>query len=496
MGFEIDRREVAFLQARQRDDVGRTFAWDGRVFRAIFPQSADWVRRLFAMGFLDELVARGYSPAAWMTDYRLDGFPLVVEHEKIWPVVYPQEWTFSMLQDAAVLVCRVAVVAKRYGVNMKDCHGLNVLFDGVEPKFTDLGSFIPDECLGWRPYEEFLRFYCYPLRMWSHNSFLGKLSIFSGNLTPHESYWQYRYPVLRWRGRNPLRRLLRWHLLLRLLPSRPDAEFRRRGWTPGRVLRELLSAGPVKIGSMDLRRVMRGVERIRQDSHSTRWRSYHENLQEKARRFDRIVEIVNSLGQDVATAVDLGGNQGRLSRRLAEETSLERVICIDYDEGAVAAGYRRQRQDPVGDVTFANFDFMGPIVKLRFALPQDRFKADVALALALTHHLLLSQGYDIDNVLAHVGAYARKYVLVEFMPKGLWPGAARPEVPSWYTRDWFRQSFASHFDLALEEELRENNVLFVGQVRADRSDRAVQADASGLRVDRLLSSQPKGTPAE
>jgi hypothetical protein len=110
---------------------------------------------------------------------------------------------------------------------------------------------------------------------------------------------------------------------------------------------------------------------------------------------------------------------------------------------------------------------MGPTVKLRFMLPSERFKSDVAIALALTHHLLLSQGYDIDDILKNVSAYARKYVFVEFMPLGLWVTGQKPNVPDWYTPDWFRQSFVKFFDLILEEKLRVNNILFVGKVRLE-----------------------------
>jgi len=184
-------------------------------------------------------------------------------------------------------------------------------------------------------------------------------------------------------------------------------------------------------------------------------------------RFDRIVEIVNRLEGELKTAVDLGGNQGRFSRLLVQRTRIQRAICVDSDEGAIDKGYNGTKQAGGHNIAYCHYDFMGVIAKLRFALPTERFKSDVAFALALTHHLLLTHGYELDHVFRSISAYARRYVFIEFMPRGLWPTEATPQLPSWYTRDWFRQSFATHFEPVLEENLRENNVLFVGRVRPD-----------------------------
>ena len=144
MTMVLNPEDVKYLQKRQRDDTGRVFSWNGRIFRGIFPRQAEHVKTMFSNGFIRELITRKYFPETSITDYQMEGFSIILEHKRIWPVLYPQEWTFSMLKDAALMVCRTAIIAKRYGYNMRDCHGLNVLFDGANPQFIDLGSFIPD----------------------------------------------------------------------------------------------------------------------------------------------------------------------------------------------------------------------------------------------------------------------------------------------------------------------------------------------------------------
>ncbi len=50
-----------------------------------------------------------------MTDYKLDGFDLVIEHQIVEVVSYPREWSFSMLKEAALLILRVNEVAGEFG---------------------------------------------------------------------------------------------------------------------------------------------------------------------------------------------------------------------------------------------------------------------------------------------------------------------------------------------------------------------------------------------
>lgn len=464
MSVTLHSEEIRFVQKRQRDTTGRVFLWSGRLFRAIYPEQADHVKSMFSSGFLNELMAKKYFPETWITDYHMEGFPLILEHKRIWPVIYPQEWTFSMLKEAAMLVCRVGAVAKRYGYNMRDCHGLNVLFDGTTPQFIDLGSFMPDACCGWKPYEEFLRFYYYPLIIWQHNNFVGKLSIFSGNLTSHEVYWKYQLPFLRRISPLFLDRMINWYLKPDRLSAIPSLDSESLSGL-NRLLYKLVRGKIVVPRSMNLEKLSDSVYATALPKVSSRWGKYHEDIREKADRFDRIVEIVNELEGSVRTAADVGGNRGKFSQLLMEKTPIDRVVCIDSDEDAIDAGYCHAKSAREGCISFAHYDFMGCIVKMRFMLPSERFLSDVVIALALTHHLILSQGYDIDEILRTISSYSTKYVLIEFMPLGLWVKGQEPKIPSWYTVDWFRQAFRKFFHPLREENLRENNMLFVGKLR-------------------------------
>ena len=165
---KIPLAEAKFSIASIGDDVGRVFSWQNRIFRAIRHDAVETVRDIFSSGMLKELVDSNFFPKSWITDLKIDNYGLIIEHEKIHPVVYPHEWSFSMLKDAAVAVLQVNLIARKYGYQTKDCHGYNLLFDGPHIKFVDLGSFTKiDNTRGWIALEQFNRCYYYPLLIWS-----------------------------------------------------------------------------------------------------------------------------------------------------------------------------------------------------------------------------------------------------------------------------------------------------------------------------------------
>jgi hypothetical protein len=208
--------------------------------------------------------------------------------------------------------------------------------------------------------------------------------------------------------------------------------------------------------------IMGKIDKMRWRPAKTAWSGYHDDLEGNAKRFDRILDVINDLEGELASAVDLGGNQGGFARLVVQRTRVKRVACVDLDEAAVDEGYNHEKAEPTGKLTFAHCDFMKGWTKPCLLPAQERLRADLAIALAVTHHLILSQKYAIDDVLRGIGAYARRYVLIEFMPLGIWSEGHEVHIPDWYTRDWFRRSFASVFDPVLEQQLTKSRILFVG----------------------------------
>jgi len=469
--MKIDKSERKYLQKRRRDDIGEIFEWQERILRGIYPEKSAMVREFFESGFIPELIKENLFHKSWITNYECDNYGLIIEHKKIWPVIYPQEWTFSMLKDSALTVLRVAKIAKKYGYNMKDCHGFNVLFEKNQPKFIDLGSFHRNKegATGWKAYQEFLRFYCYPLYTWKDGlEYISKLSIFSANLTPHAEHYIYKCRILRFLPSALLNKLIKIRFFFSQLACM-DVETLNRKMKGKSIVfsRAVLSTKKIvnKLNiflSQDLEKLEKVVKKINRKNIDSQWKHYHTNISKKKSRFERIVDYINVYCADAKTAIDLGGNQGLFSSKILKETNIEKIICQDLDEEAVGIGYRRHKDE---NIYFVNYNFIAPIVKTTYPLPWERFQADVVFALALLHHLILSQGFSLEHILAEINKYAKKYVCIEFMPKGLWVHGAKINVPSWYTVEWFRENFEKFFATLEEEQIAENYIVFIGKKR-------------------------------
>lgn len=468
---EIPPDEIQYSSLSLFDEIGKVFHWRGRVCRGIKTTAANQVRDLFASGFINELTERGLFPRSEITDYKLEDFALVIEHEVVPVVTYPHEWSFDMFRDAALAVLEVNEIAARYGWSLKDCHPYNVLFNGSRPIYIDLGSFIPaTRNTGLISAAGFLSCYWYPLSIWaSGDAFLAQRIISCSNgAMPPSSWVSYQHPVMRRlssqrsaglaknrervlrRGarivghRNKLRRPLR--SFVDFLPAELFA------YAPDLLRQKIMNLPPPPVGS--------------------EWHSYQDEYfaadgLAPTPRFERILEIIETL--DCESTVELAGNQGLLSLLVANRTAVQRVISTDSDSEAVNRfhKYCRNHSELFSGKTLqaAVLNFMGPEENFYTEPPATRFQSDLVIALAITHHLTLSQDFPLRKVMQTIASYTSKFALVEFMPLGLWNGQTAAPLPEWYTLEWFQQAFKESFELESVEELEANRVLLLGRLR-------------------------------
>jgi hypothetical protein len=457
------------------DEAGRVYLGSDRVFRAVPAEGEDRVRALLASGLPDALAAAGLMPATRISGRTLPGSVLVLEHPRLPFVTYPYEWSYAMTCAAAACVLEVNRIANRHGYELADCHGYNVVFEGPRPMYVDLGSLAPlpeGPVRDWTALETFVRSYEYPLRIWSDGSgFIARRLLAASELMEHSDYGLYRWPWLRLGGAALYNRWKRWWYRYRessrMAPERIGARL-----PPG--LRGLgvaaLKSGKLPGQRIDLDRTRARILGRRRRELRGSWTEYQGEGTPfvETPRFRRIAEIVASQG--LASVIDLGGNHGYFCDRLLSAGAVRKAVCADADETAVDRAYERTR-DAGGDLQTVVLDLVHPMTTPFGEPPAARLRCDGAVALALTHHLLLTQRVPVSRVLKSIAAYARRFVAVEFMPMGLWDGRQAPPVPSWYCLEWFRAEFDREFELTHDEALEPNRHLFCGRVRGgDRGE--------------------------
>lgn len=466
----IPTHEIEWNDYSWLDDAGKVFKWKSRVFRAIRGHTEKRIRYFFQCGLIDELVAVELFPKSWITDYSVEGFALVVEHQEITPLTYSYEWSFSMLKDAAITVLEVNKIANKYGFQLKDSHGSNILFQRMKPKFIDLGSFIEwEKGANWIGIQEYLQFYYFSLKIWSKgDGYVGRMSLFAEHgMMPFASYLTYRTCLPSKICRKLAVFMSRYY---GYLSSKSKHVEQRLKALPGKTLliKCLFDNKGVPRINFDQEKLREKILKINIADSKSDWGKYHNAYYAEQRdkpeitpRFSRIIDIIMEL-KDIESIIDVAGNQGALSTMINTKTDVKHIICLDYDEDAIDAMYCRAKNTPENIEAAIVQNLTWPMVNRDVERPDVRFKSDAVLALAVTHHLLLKQMCPIDKVLKAISCYSSKYVFIEFMPLGLYVDEYSPEPPSWYSCDWFRKEFTSRFQLLLEEEVAHNRVLFVG----------------------------------
>jgi SAM-dependent methyltransferase len=118
-------------------------------------------------------------------------------------------------------------------------------------------------------------------------------------------------------------------------------------------------------------------------------------------------------------AMDLGANTGRFSRLAAERAAT--VVAWDIDPLAVQGNYLALRTEGRHDVLPLLQDLTNPSPALGWAHAErasflERGPADVVLALAVIHHLAITNNVPLP-LLADFMAAGARHLIIEFVPK-------------------------------------------------------------------------------
>jgi hypothetical protein len=468
----IPYSEIKFTNLSNAD-YGKLFTWKGRLFRGIYKKNTSAVKEIFNSGVIQELTEKKYFIKTWISDQEFETFDLVLEHEIIKTVIYPREWTFSMLKASALLVLNLNEVAKKYGFKTIDCHTYNILFKNSNPIYIDFGSFRKcnhsDSILS--SYHEFMISYIYPLRVFAYvGQYFGRHSAIesiTSGFIPVDEYIKIFYPSLRRFNNNLLVKFIHFIHVFRTLHYRDLTKINRKFIK--KILYFILKtqiyklvSGPAKIATL-----RKYINQIKQRSNNSRWSDYQyqlpksqeKNLTNKEHRFSIIEKKLLSL--NVKTITEIAGNQGVFSI-LINKHEFDKIICIDSDSYALDVGYLLAQKKYL-NIEWATLNPFASNYSILENPPHVRLRSELVLALALTHHLILNQYINISKVIEILALYTTKYIFLEFMPLGLHNGISAPPLPDWYNIENFSLEFSKFFKITEICNLEKNRILFIGQ---------------------------------
>ncbi|MCW5941523.1 MAG: class I SAM-dependent methyltransferase [Fimbriimonadaceae bacterium] len=428
-----------------RDPCGFVFRRDGVLYRQVNEAYRDEYAALKEAGLLAEWEDLGLLVSAPETDLERQAEPgavAVLLPKSIRFVSHPYEWSFGMLRDAALLTLDLQWRAIERGFVLKDASAYNVQFDEGRPVFIDTLSFeryVPGE--PWIAYAQFCRHFLAPLALMAHVDVrLGALMGEHLDGIPLDLAAR----LLPWRTKWSFGLLTHLHAHARAGASRGDGPSAR---TPS------LSEGGMRGLIQSLRRT---VESLRWEPKGTEWADYYSdtNYTEAGQRSkeDTVRRWLAELATEGATCWDLGANNGRYSR-LAAEVGLW-TLAADVDPAAVEQAYRHVRATNATNLHPLLVDLRNPPPGRGWeGRERDRFfdrgPADVALALALVHHLAIGNNVPLPSVWS---AFARcgRTLIVEWVPKS----DSQVQRMMRARRDVFATYDEAHFEASIPPGLR------------------------------------------
>lgn len=442
-----------------RDRNGAVFYLGGTVYRGISAQALTNWERLSSTRFFKDFTARGHlvpteQVASPVTDEDGDSWAAVLRHAPIPFVSYPYEWTFGMLQDAALLHLELMLAALDEGFILKDASAYNIQWQGTRPVFIDIPSFeVLAQGQPWVGYRQFCELFLYPLMLRAYKG-VDFRPWLRGSLDG--------IPAASLRSLLSLRDLMRPGVIMHVVAQ---AALQRRYAGKDRNVRSTLAqAGFDKqLIARNVRNLHGLISRMTPQGGKTEWADYARTHSYNEAEFEAKCAFVRVAAnfRRWQHVWDLGCNTGTFSRIAAENADY--VVAMDDDWMAIETLYQSQKERPGHAAILplvVNLSDPSPGLGWRGAerkpLPE-RGRPDLTLCLALIHHIVISANIPMADFLRWLAGLDTALV-IEFVGRDdeMVETLLRNKDDQYddYRRDVFESLLATYFDIRESRELK------------------------------------------
>jgi ribosomal protein L11 methylase PrmA len=187
----------------------------------------------------------------------------------------------------------------------------------------------------------------------------------------------------------------------------------------------------------------------------TEWASYYENTNYSVQAHEQKKAVVAAFLDQIkpGAVLDLGANTGMFSR-LASERGILTLSC-DIDPAAVEQNYLNSVKNGETCLLPLLLDLTNPSPGIGWENQErspifERAPVDTAMALALIHHLAISNNLPLSKI-AHFFSQICRSLIIEFVPKQDTQVqrllSTREDIFPDYTQAAFEQAFRKYFTL-------------------------------------------------
>lgn len=448
------------LGASFRDPSGFLFTHQDVLFRQINRTYQANYDQLMSSGLYRKLIKAGLLIPHDEVDVEADEPALaykVIRPESLEFVSYPYEWSFSQLKDAALATLAIQKMAMNMGMSLKDASAYNIQFHRGRPLLIDTLSFETyREGEPWVAYRQFCQHFLAPLALMAHTDVrLSQLLRVYIDGVPLD-------------------------LTSRLLPQRTRLDFglathiRLHAAAQRRYADHAVDKGGVRrrvsktafLGLVDS--LESTVRKLQWKLAKTEWGDYYTAsaghytpaaLEQKRMVIGQFLDLIKP-----GRVWDLGANTGEFSR-LASQRGIP-TVAFDIDPVAVELAYQRVVKEQEAHLVPLLLDLTNPSPGIGWNNQErmtlvERGPADAVLALALIHHLAISNNVPLQQ-LAEFFGHLGGWLIIEFVPKDDSQVqrllATREDIFPEYSQRGFEAAFSVHFvvheSVALTESQR------------------------------------------
>lgn len=437
-----------------RDASGFVFYYDGVPYRAISNDYRNTYEALRDSGLFLELTDKKYlishkeiqkeQEDLFREEYKTFPVYKIIAPEIIPFISYPYEWSFSQLKSAAILTLKIQEIALKYNMTLKDASAYNIQFIGANPVFIDTLSFEElEEGKPWVGYKQFCQHFLAPLALAKHTSVeLQKLNLLyvdgiplklASKLLPFSTYFS--------------------SLLALHIHSHAKFENKYSDRSKSKINNNLKLSKKKQLGIVQ--HLLHEIELLDLKPDKSQWVDYYDDFSYSNEAIEEKKTLVTNWVKNIqpGTTWDIGCNTGLLSEIAALTSGY--TVAFDTDYFSVEKFYRRAKDKKYGNILPLVLDVTNPSSPIGWANSErktlaQRGPADLILALALIHHLSISNNIPFSKVAEYFSLCAEN-LIIEFVPKSD-PQAqrllvTRNDVFHEYDLSFFKSSFSKFYHI-------------------------------------------------
>ena len=437
-----------------RDPSGFLFRRNDVIYRQVNQKYAAEYSFLLESGLYQKLVKAGllipHTEVNVVPD-EPDVAHKVIQPDQVWFISYPYEWPFSQLKDAALATLAIQKRSLKLGMSLKDASAYNIQFHNGKPTLIDTLSFeIYREGEPWVANKQFCQHFLVPLALMAKTDvrldqllriYIDGIPLdLASRLLPASTRLNFG---------------LLTHIHLHAQVQYADRTLDQPG-KGARIGKQAL------VGMIE--NLENTVRKLEWKPSGTEWGNYYDITNYTDSAFEHKKTVLTEWLDRIkpASVCDLGANNGTFTR-LASSRGIP-SLSFDIDPAAVEQNYRQVRSNGEQFILPLVQDLTNPSPAIGWQNSErdsfmERVSVDMVFALALIHHLAISNNVPMAH-LVEFFADLGNWLVIEFVPKTdsqvqkLF--ASRLDIFDQYTLEDFERVFETRFFIREKVNIRES----------------------------------------